>query len=247
MNTEASLRKTTTVRFITVILSVYTVLIIGLVVAVATLSPAISTTQRAIILMMTTAVILQIIFGCVMYRYRDAFKRIFERIPGRWHIKCIILAILITMIGEAISTTMTNLAPFFGGETGVAFITASTNYFYVILFHSVIIIVPMILTWTFLLSRYDFTPGEVFLLFGLTGTLAESTQAISALWSGYWVFVYGFMMYLPAYVLPSRQVKEPRFFHYVLAVFLPIIVAAPFVPIVIGVRTLLQIPLFPGT
>jgi hypothetical protein len=63
------------------------------------------------------------------------------------------------------------MAPLLGGVTDAALITASENHLEVVLKHSVIASVPMFLDC--LLSRHDFRPVEVTLLYGLNGTLAD--------------------------------------------------------------------------
>ena len=88
----------------------------------------------------------------------------------------------------------------------------------------------MFAAWAWLLSRYDFQPAEVFLLFGLTGTLAETGTfgAQNLGMAGFWVWVYGLMVWLPAYALPRRPAaSRPRAWHYLLALILPIVCAIP--------------------
>jgi len=106
---------------------------------------------------------------------------------------------------------------------GKAYITASANYLDVVCFHSVIVFVPWFVGWAWMLSRWDFHPTMVLLIFGLTGTFAETgflPQKLGEI--GMWVFVYGLMIYLPAYSLPpTRGARPPRWWHYPLAVFLP--------------------------
>ena len=150
---------------------------------------------------------------------------------------------MLALVEEAITTTMTNLAPVFGVKVGQAYITASTNYLDVILGHSVIVFVPMFVAWAWLLSWYDFRPAKVMLLFGLTGTLAEAgTFGLGHLAEvGLWVFVYGLMVYLPAYSAPTEcGAKQPCLRHYVLAVFLPFLFVVP-VAIVVGYFHLVRI------
>ena len=60
---------------------------------------------------------------------------------------------------------MTNCAPFFGVPFGQAYITASANYFDVVLYHSVVIFVPLFIGWAVLLWRWRFPPLAVFVLF----------------------------------------------------------------------------------
>jgi uncharacterized membrane protein YhaH (DUF805 family) len=74
------------------------------------------------------------------------------------------------------------------------------------------------------------------LLFGLTGTLAETLSfgLQNLLQVGMWVFVYGLMVYLPACsVPPRRNVGRPRRRHWPLAVFLPVIFIVPFLTVVL--------------
>jgi hypothetical protein len=65
------------------------------------------------------------------------------------------------------------------------------------------------------------------LLFGLLGTIAETTFGLGALISGFWFFVYGLMVYLPAYALPPRETVPPRWWHYILAIVLPFLMMVP--------------------
>lgn len=175
-----------------------------------------------------------ILGGSIMYTRREDIKNALHITTG-WRKKFVFLCTLLALIEEAITTTMTNVAPLFGVKVGEAYITASTNYLDVVLLHSVVVFVPMFAAWALLLSRYAFTPVEVFLLFGFTGTLAEAfSYGLQNLGSvGFWVFVYGLMVYLPAYVIPQeRGAKRPLMRHYVLAVFLPFLFAVPVAAVV---------------
>jgi hypothetical protein len=64
---------------------------------------------------------------------------------------------------------MTNLAPVFGVRIDQAHITASANYFDVILFHGVIVFLGPFLFWALAMKRYDFSSFASFLIFGLSG------------------------------------------------------------------------------
>ena len=141
----------------------------------------------------------------------------------RWPVKFVVFCTVLALFEEAITTTLTNMAPFFGVPVGKAYITASANYLDVVCFHSVIVFVPWFVGWAWMLSRWDFHPTLVFLLFGLTGTLAETGLMPQKLGEiGMWVFVYGLMVYLPAYSLPAdRGARRPRWWAYPLAVVLP--------------------------
>lgn len=88
----------------------------------------------------------------------------------------------------------------------------------------------MFLCWAWLLSRYDFRPAEVLLLFGLNGTLAETITfgPQNLIQVGMWVWVYGLMVYLPACTVPEDRGGGPaRWWHWLLAVFLPLVFIIP--------------------
>src|SRR5579862_2709705 len=157
--------------------------------------------RRAVIAMAWGLILLWII-GCgfVMWRWRDLGCGLAARTPLPWPVKFIVGCILLAMLEEAVTTSMTNCAPLFGVKPGEAYITASSNYFDVILRHSVVVFVPMFVGWAILLKYWRFSPFEVFLLWGITGTLLEFS------YSGYhgvpnfpfWILVYGPMVWLPA-------------------------------------------------
>ncbi|MCS7301153.1 MAG: hypothetical protein NZ556_06315, partial [Fimbriimonadales bacterium] len=102
-------------------------------------------------------------------------------------------------------------------------------YFEVVLKHSVVVFVPMFICWAFMLTRWAFAPLQVMVLFGLTGTLAETLSfgMQQLLGWGFWLLVYGLMVYLPAYAARLQAVSQrPRPLHYGLAVVLPLLCAA---------------------
>lgn len=177
--------------------------------------------------------------GLTMHRFRDPIRLFVRKLPGDWRVKFVLLATLLALAEEAITTAMTNLAPLFGVEKGQAYITASANYLDVVALHSVVVFVPMFVGWAFLLWRYDFKPFAVFLLFGITGTIAEmSFGPQHALEFGLWIFVYGLMVYLPSYCVPeNRGARRPRWWHYPLAVVVPLLFI-PLVPLPIVVHWL---------
>jgi hypothetical protein len=186
---------------------------------------------RAVILMGATLAVVWIgFFGTLMWVNRDRVRSLVSRVPGPWQVKFVVFCTLLALIEEAITTTLTNLAPLYGVPYGKAYITASGNYLDVVCLHSVVVFVPMFVCWAWLLSRFDFSPNTVLLLFGVTGTLAELTfGGVTALaMFGFWTFVYGLMIYLPVYSLPpDRPVKPARWKHGVLAVFLPFLFVIP--------------------
>jgi hypothetical protein len=156
-----------------------------------------------------------VIGGSLMYRYRDRFKLIFEKLPTRWTLKFFIFCVLLALLEEAIATFLTNLAPVFGVPFGEAYITVSSNFFQVVLHHSVIIFIPLFAAWTWLLKKYDFSANQAFWLFGFTGALAEAISFGTLAEFGLWIFVYGLMIYLPAYCVPAARYAKPvRIYHY---------------------------------
>lgn len=183
--------------------------------------------QKAIIKMALGLILFWIVIGgLLMYRYREPVSRCVRDIQLNWRIKFVLFATALALLEEAVTVTMTNLAPVLGSQIGKAFITASANYLHTVLFHSVIVFIPMFIAWAFLLGRYDFNPKQVFLLFGLVGSLAEMSMQPSNILGGFWFFVYGLMVFLPAYSIPSadsRDAKTPRLRHYVLAIVLPLV------------------------
>jgi hypothetical protein len=193
---------------------------------------------RAIMGMAWGLIVLWIIVGGLLqWVLRDAIAWRVRAISLPWAVKFVLFATLLALIEEAITVTMTNLAPLFGVHYGEVFITASGNYLDVVLGHSVIVFVPMFIAWVWMLSRWSFRPSEVLLIFGLTGTLSEmiSFGLSTPLAVGFWVLVYGLMVALPAYSLPpDRGAKPPRWWHFPLALIVPILAAIP-VAIVVGI------------
>lgn len=167
-------------------------------------------------------------FGLLSYYGRDRFRQLFTAVKLPWQIEFIICAIALAMLEEVVTVSLTNAAPLLGSQIGKAMITASTNYARVVFLNSVWpVFVPWILAWAVLLSRYDFPPNHVFLLFGLLGSIAETHFGPGALIAGFWFFVYGLMVYLPAYALPPRKTVSLRWWHYIYALVLPFLFMLP--------------------
>jgi len=186
---------------------------------------------RAILLMGWGLILLWIFLGgSLMHHFRESVRRFVLRIRLDWRLKFVLFATALALLEEAITTTMTNLGPLFGVKVGEAYITASANYLDVVALHSVVMFIPMFVGWAVILWRYDFKPFAVFVLFGLTGTIAEmSFGPQHALEFGLWIFVYGLMVYLPSYCVPSdRKARPPRWWLYPLAVIVPFL----FIPLV---------------
>lgn len=179
-----------------------------------------SPAQRAVIGMALLFLLLWVVFlGYLMYRFRDRVKAVFSTVPLPWPVKFIAFGTLLVMLEELITTAMTNLAPVFGVPFGSAYITASGDYFDVIFNHSVVIIFPWFFAWAFLLWRRSYDPRGVALAFGVTGMVGEaSTFGLQNLLMGQWLFVYGLMIWLPAYCMADRKSEPAKWYHYLLAV-----------------------------
>lgn len=187
--------------------------------------------SRAVIFMATGLTLIWIVLGgSLMWRIRDSARDFVRRIPLPWALKFILFCTLLALTEEAVTVSMTNLAPVFGVPVGAAYITASANYLDVVTLHSVVVFVPMFIAWAWMLRRWDFSPRAVFLLFGLTGFLAEAQFAgsLNLLQAPFWIFIYGLMVWLPAYSLEARDgVKPSRWGQAAVAVFLPFVFAIP--------------------
>jgi hypothetical protein len=186
--------------------------------------------MRAMLGMVSGLLLLWVVIGgSIMYRLRDRVKAFFGKLRGDWRLKFIIFCTVLALVEEAVTTSMTNLAPLFGVKMGEVAITASADYVEVVTQHSVIVFVPMFVALALLLWRYKFSPGSVFIIWGLTGTLAEAgTFGLqNLLMTGFWVFIYGLMVWLPAYSLPERGGRTPKWYHYPLAVVVPILLMVP--------------------
>jgi len=212
--------------------------------------PEIHDAHAIVAMGLSLIVIWCILGGLAMYLMRDRFVRLATRALTEWHVRVgrwsmrmpigwrvrfVLLCIVMAMLEEAVTTSLTNAAPLFGAATDAARITISTNYFEVIS-NSVVAFIPWFLFWAWFLGRYDFRPLEVMLLFGLTGTLAETTTFGPANLAGVgmWTFVYGFMVYLPVYTVPERPAaKRPRWWHWIVALLLPLIFIIPFTAYVV--------------
>ena len=217
------------------IIAAYSALVISLI-TLLTLGSNAPPHEKAIIKMALGLILIWIVLGgFLMMRFRDPIREWVLRIPLPWGLKFFFFCMLLALLEEAVTVSMTNLAPVFGAEVGRAFITASANYLHTVLFHSVIVFIPMFLVWTILLKYYDFPPTHVFLLFGLTGSIAEMSMSPTNILGGFWFFVYGLMVYLPAYSIPpDRSLRKPRWWTYLLAVVAPLlspILLLPFTPL----------------
>ena len=81
----------------------------------------------------------------------------------------------------------------------------------------------MFIVLSFILKYYDLPPEHVFLLFGLIGSIAETTQGQAAILAGFWFFVYGLMVFIPTYSLPKRDTKPAKWWVYPMTIILVLI------------------------
>ncbi|MBE3123402.1 MAG: hypothetical protein IMZ65_01190 [Planctomycetes bacterium] len=199
--------------------------------------------KRAIILMGGCLLLVWCgIGGSAQRLLRDRLVGWVRAIPIGWRTRFVLLCILMALLEEAVTTGLTNLAPWFGGVTDAARITASKNYLEVVCLHSVVVFVPAFVAWAVILSFFDFAPVEVMLLYGLTGWLAEwmtfGSDNIGMV--GMWAFVYGLMVWLPAWTVPrGRNVRPARWWMWPIAAVGPFFAGIPFVPVVLLVRWLI--------
>ncbi|MBI5093389.1 MAG: hypothetical protein HZB26_13235 [Candidatus Hydrogenedentes bacterium] len=174
--------------------------------------------------------------GFLMYRFRERVRVFVLGLPGGWRTKFVVFATLLALAEEAIAVCMTNMAPVFGVRVGEAYITASANYVDVVTLHSVVVFVPMFFGFAVLLGRYNFSPFSIFVLFGVMGTVSEALFAGNpgVLVQFYqWMFIYGLMMYLPAYCVPQDRGARPvRWWHYVIAAPFAFVIALPFIAVI---------------
>jgi len=243
---QAPLTTDRATRWLLVAVGVYSILLVGFLNLIVLNSNNVK--DRAIFLMADGMIFLWIIVGgSLTPLLRRRLVPRLAAIPIGWRLRFVVLCTVMALIEEVITTSMTNLAPIFGSTPEEAHITASTNYFTVVLFHSVVMFVPMFIAWAWMLSRWDFSPIKVLLLFGITGSLAEMSINPTSLIGGFWVFVYGLMVYLPACTVPrDRGAKPLRWWHYPLAVVLPFVAVIPVAPLVILLRKWLDVQFLPG-
>ena len=177
--------------------------------------------------------------GALSLLLRKRVRSVLRRFDAHWRIAFVLFATVLALLEEAVTTTMTNAAPLWGVPVGKAYITASANYLEVVLYHSVIVFVPMFIAWAWLLRRYAFSPAAVFVLYGCAGALAETRTfgAQNLVGLGFWVYVYGLMVYLPACAVPpERGARKPGVWACLLALILPILAAIPVALIILALN-----------
>lgn len=210
-------------RLTVILLATWMILVSGLILLISLGNPV----MRGVMGMAWGLIILWIgIGGSLMRLGKERWRRWSRRVPGPWYLRFVLSCTLFALLEEAVTTSMTNAAPLFGLHVGQAYITASANYLDVVLYHSVVVFIPMFIGWALLLSRWRFTPFAVFILFGISGTLAE-TLSFGLQNMGnfpFWIFVYGLMVWLPASAVTENiRARPPRWWLYPIAVIFPML------------------------
>lgn len=128
-------------------LAVYTAIVVPLITTVILVGSH-DPRARAIILMGASLVFFWcLVGGSLTLRYRNRLRDWMLHLPLRWEWRFLLLATALALVEEAITTTLTNLAPELGSQIGVAYITASNNYLIVVAFSSVVLFVPEFAGW----------------------------------------------------------------------------------------------------
>ncbi len=170
---------------------------------------------------------------------REPARRAARPFTRVWPVAFVVGATTLALIEEAIATGMTNTAPLWGTTWQQAHITASNNYFEVVAFHSVVVFIPMFIAWAWLLHRYTFHPNAVLLLFGCNGVIGETLSfgAQNLLMFGFWVYVYGLIVYLPAYAFaPLQRGRNAGKVAHLLALTLPTLASVPVALLVLALH-----------
>ena len=133
---DATVQPTTTTdritRWLLIAIGIYSAILVGFL-NVVILSSG-KAKDRAIFLMADGMIVLWIILGGSLTPIlRKHLVPRLAAIPIGWRTRFVLFCTAMALIEEVITTTMTNLAPIFGSTPEKAHITASTNYFHVVL------------------------------------------------------------------------------------------------------------------
>lgn len=176
-----------------------------------------SPVPRTMILMgMTLFIVWVLIAGSIQKYFQKLYPEKLVALKKHPILFFILAAAVLACLEEAVAVTITNLAPLYGVRLGEAYITASSNYFMVIFFHSVIVFIPMFATLGFFLNRYTISPFRAFILFGLVGVFAETlfTGPQAILNAPFWILVYGLVVYVPAHAFVKLERKKLSLIFY---------------------------------
>lgn len=175
------------------------------------------------------------LFGFISLRLRDRVAKLGERLGANRPFAFFFGATLMALIGEMVTTAMTNCAPLFGAEIGEVYITASTNYLDVVLFHSVVVFLPQYAVLGWLLGRYSISPFVLFICYGFTGFIGEVMfSGPNPLMLAQWILIYGLFVFLPAHLFVGQVDRKPlRWWMYPLLVIVPTIASIPMVALLL--------------
>ncbi|WP_413431565.1 hypothetical protein [Crateriforma spongiae] len=176
-----------------------------------------------------------VLFGLISLRSRDYVSKVGESTQKPLPLLFFLGATLMALLGEAVTTAMTNCAPIFGAEIGEVYITASANYLDVVMFHSAVVFLPQYAILGWLLSRYAISPFAVFICYGITGFIGEVMfSGPNPLMLAQWILIYGLFVYLPAHLfVASKDRKQMRWWMYPFLVVLPVIASIPMVALLL--------------
>lgn len=189
-------------KTIILVLFIIMLLTLTLVTAVVFQNPV----QRAILLMGWGVVLFWIVIGGgLMYQYRDALAGALMKLKWPNYLLFFCLSVALFFLEEVVTTSMTNLAPVFGAPLGSAAITFTSNYFTAVFYHSLPIVGVLIIIFTWIFFRFRLSATQMFFFFGIAGYLIETTNNPNNFLNvPFWIFVYGLMVWLPAYATAVR-------------------------------------------
>ncbi|TWT64987.1 hypothetical protein [Allorhodopirellula solitaria] len=173
--------------------------------------------------------------GALSIRFRERVSAVGRTMKGNRVVSFFGFVVILALIEEAITTAMTNCAPLFGAQIGEVYLTASANYFDVVLFHSVVVMLPQFAAWGILLQRYELSPFAAFLCYGFTGFINEALfSGPNPLQLAQWILVYGLLVYLPAYLFVGTSGRRHvDWWFYPVLVFVPVIASLPVVALLL--------------
>lgn len=187
--------------------------------------------ERAVILMAAGLYLIWCVGAMwAMHRWRSSIRSVFLGIPGNTWLKFFLFCLLLICLEEAVTVSMTNLAPYMGVKLGEAYITGSSNYFETIFWHSVVALFPAYIAWALVVRKVAIHPNTAYLFYGLQGVIGEAIYGgPSAFLSfAFWISVYGPVLYLPAYcVYGLGSANRPKLRHFVLILILSSLLTVP--------------------
>ncbi|KAL0217444.1 hypothetical protein RCL1_008025 [Eukaryota sp. TZLM3-RCL] len=183
--------------------------------------------QKAIMTMTSGMLMLWVaVLGLIQYHFRHRLRLFLSKFTRKLEPWCLffLLSIMSFCIKEAVATLLTNTAYLWDLSPIEASITASGNYL-VVIKHSFGDFLPIVVAWSILLSKIQFSAFQVLLLHGLHCYLGLSDVFGGSLLSlGSTILVNGLCLYTPAFAAqwPLTRVRV-RWFHYVVGILFPFV------------------------